>query len=797
MNNKPDAPFSIEYFKNPPADCAVTYAWAWNAPITEEGIDTQLKDFLAAGIRSLYILPFPPEFRPTIMKTDLQPPYLSEDFFALVSHALHKAAKMGMELWIYDEGGWPSGGACGHTMKENPEALPHILCTREFSLLAKERYRMGEGTVAAFIGHTRVFGGYIAENDTKITEYFTERRLENGNRVDYTNASVTDTFISNTYEPYKKAVGDLFGKTLPLIFTDEPGQMQCSIPKGFFEIFEKEYGYDLRDRLYAVCDSLCEDAADRQTRIDYARLIGRMMKENCFKKLARWCEDNGLYFGGHLDNEHVPTGGTRNGYFSHVDCLRAFSVPGIDVIWDQIRFPIEDTPVMAEGSSFFARVAPSAARQSGRNIALSETFSVYGESFFPDEARFVIGHQAIRGINAFNFMSVPYGRDRMKALAMRPGFCPEKPGFLHLKAINDYTARLSYLARLGSPVGDTALYYPAADFAASAESSAAAEQSYNATGAELEAKHIWFDIIDDAGILSAEETADGLKLGDAVYRHFVIPKCSYMPTDVYKRIKKYIGEGEKNLPVRDPFLRTMVRDLGEDALWFFFSEKATGAKESIPIPRGKRSYRLDLLLGDIYFAGDERIELSPNLGETAVYLITEKVLETADREAEFATQIAEFSPLNMDKFTVFEGGIKKERMDVPDVLPHTLSAEITYEAKYALPSMPKAGECYRLTLLDTHDTASISIDGKTIAVFGPTPMVAFVDGKILQKEGSLQITVANTASGEIAEKRAMIEEFYPEEEKGVYAKRKMYALEARYRPPVIGSLVIERMVKGR
>lgn len=796
MNNKPGAPFDMELFKNPPAECAVTYAWAWNAPITKEGIDEQLKDFSKAGIRSLYILPFPPEFRPTIMKTFLSPPYLSEEFFALVSYALHRAAEMGMVLWIYDEGGWPSGGACGHTMKENPEALPSVLTTRTVSLSAGECYAEGEGTIAAFIGHTRVFGGYIAEANTEITEYYTFRRMENGNRVDYTNASVTDTFIQNTYEPYKKAAGDLFGKALPLIFTDEPGQMLSSVPKDFFALFEAEYGYDIRDRLYAVCDPLVEEEDDRRARVDYARLIGRLMKENCFERLSHWCEENGVYFGGHLDNEHVPTGGTRNGYFSHVDCLRSFGVPGIDVIWDQIRYPIEDTPVMAEGSSFFARVAPSAARQSGKNIALSETFSVYGESFFPDEARFVVGHQAIRGINAFNFMSIPYGRERMAALAMRPGFCPEKPGFFHLKAINDYTARLSYLARLGKPIGDTALYYPAADFAASAESSAAAEQSYNAAGAALEARHVFFDIIDDAGILAAEETDEGLKIGDAVYRHIVVPKCRYMPTDVYKRIEKHLGEGEKILPVRDPYLRTMVRDLNEDALWFFFREKDTGAKECIPVPQGKRAYRLDLSLGEIYFAGENTIDISPAVGETAVYLITERMLKTADREAEFKVEISDFSPLYMDKFTVFEGGIKKERMDVPKVLPHTLSAEITYEARYALPYAPKAGEIYRLTLLQTHDTASISIDGETVAVFGPTPMVALIDGAKLQRSGALQITIANTASGEIAEKRGMIESFYPIEEQGVYAKRKMYALEARYSVPEIGSLVIEKTNAG-
>ena len=72
-------------------------------------------------------------------------------------------------------------------------------------------------------------------------------------------------------------------------------------------------------------------------------------------------------------------------------------------------------------------------------------------------------------------------------------------------------------------------------------------------------------------------------------------------------------------------------------------------------------------------------------------------------------------------------------------------------------------------------------------------MTATVDGGRLKKEGVLFVTVANTASGEIARKRQMLEDLYPYEEHGLYARRKMYALEARFDPPRIGSLTIERL----
>ncbi len=785
--------FSIEEFKAPKNEYAPTFAWSWNEPVTREGIDKQLCEFFAIGIRSLYILPLPKAFRPTLMATTLSPEYLSDEFFALVSYAIRKGADMGMMLWLYDEGGWPSGGACGNTYKQNPEAATEVLHAREAMLSAGECYRAGEGTIAAFLGKTRITEGYIAKEATTLTEYYTVATVPNGNLIDNMNPSVIETFLKNTYEGYARAVGDLFGKSVPLIFTDEPMQLAHSIPKGFFEVFEKEYGYDLRDRLYAVLDDYAADEQTRETRIDYVRLLGKMFREICFGKIADFCEAHGLCLGGHLNLEHVPDGGARMSYFSALDCLRKFHVPGIDVIWDQIWYPYEETTPVPDGSLFFPRIAPSAARQMGRNLALSETGSVSSESFYPDVLRYVIHYQAVRGINVFNLMALPYGREGLSALVFRPMYCPEKPGFYQLRPINEYLTRLSYLTRLGKAVGDTALYHPSADFCASAMSASLAAHAYNAAGTMLEDRHIWFDLIDDEGILAATETEEGLLLGDAVYKHIVVPKCDYMPKRVYAKIQKYIGEGEPLLPLSDPAIRVMIRDLSEDALWFFYNGKAECARDRVPLPAGKRAYRLDAYHGRIHACEGEMLSLSVECGDMAIYLITDRTLPTDDKTAVWRTEVHNFTPEFMRRFLVVEGGMKSEISPVPEHLPHDISADVTYTATVSLPEPPRAGEVYRLTLTETQYSAIIHMEGAPIATFAFTPMVAYVDGAKLKKENTLSITVSNSASGEISKKRALIEDYYPEYLKGPYAKRKMYALETRFSPPALGTLIIEKM----
>ncbi len=792
--NEKGRPFSIAEFKAPPSEYAPTFAWSWNEPITREGIDEQLSDFYSVGIRSLYILPLPKDFRPTLMATTLSPEYLSKEFFALVSYAIRKAKDMGMMLWLYDEGGWPSGGACGNTYKQNPEAATEVLHAREALLSAGECYRKSEGTIAAFLGKERVTEGYIAKEATTLTEYYTVATVPNGNLIDNMNPSVIATFLKNTYEGYAKAVGDLFGDSVKLIFTDEPMQLAHSIPKGFFEVFEKEYGYDLRDHLYAVLDAYSSDPEIHRVRIDYVRLLGKMFREICFGQIADFCEAHGVCFGGHLNLEHVPNGGARMSYFSLLDCLRKFHVPGIDVIWDQIWYPYEETTPVPEGSLFFPRVAPSAARQMGRNLALSETGSVSSESFYPEVLRYVIHYQAVRGINTFNLMALPYGRKNLSALVFRPMYCPEKPGFYHLVAVNEYLSRLTYLTRLGEAVGDTALYHPSADFCASAMHSSLATHAYNHEGAMLEDRHVWFDLIDDEGIRAAKETEDGLALGDAVYKHIVIPKCEYMPKDVRKKIEKYIGEGEPILPLHDPEIRVMIRNLGEDALWFFFNGKAERASDCVPLPKGKHAYRLDAYHGRILSCEGDALSLSIECGDMAIYLITEKRLPTDDKTAVWRTEVRDFCPVSMRKFSVVEGGMKSETLPIPEVLPHDISADITYETEITLPEEPRGGEIYRLTLTETKYYATVRAKEETLGVFAFTPMVVFVDGSKLQRVMKLTVTVSNSASGEIANKRAMIEGHYPEHLKGPYAKRKMYALETRFSPPALGSLIIEKMV---
>ena len=793
MNVYPGEKFDPKMLKSPSSEYQVTYTWIWGVPITKEGIDKQLADFLEAGIKSLYILPMPIDFRPESSRTYLNPDYLTDEFWDIIEYALRKCVSLGIEPWIYDEGGWPSGGACGNTLRENPEATTKHLTKEEVVLNSDKRfYPSREGFVALFKGKKRLPDNYIASANVTLTAYYIEEKSNNC-RVDYTNASVTETFINNTYEGYKKAVGDLFGKKIPLIFTDEPGLMSDSLADNEFELFKKEFGYDLKDYVYVIekDGALAETDVEKQARIDHLYLMGKLTKQNTFDKIRTWCENNNIMYGGHLDIDNRPHGGTVKGYYSLLMGLRSLHVPGIDVIWEQIRYPYGGRCPVDEDSSrmkFFPRIAPSAARQEGRNVALTETFSLSGDGISPNDMRFSANYQAIRGINAFNFMTAPYGKSRCSAFSGRPAFCPEKPGFRSLKQINEYYARLSYLLRLGYAECDTALYLPCRDFAASPDDLDDACSAFGALGDKLEEMNIVFDIIDDMGILNAVDTGDGLKLGSSLYRSIAVPECRYMPEEVKEKIAPYLPVGHPSYKFKDPMLRHLTRRLDDGVLWFIFNQGEKTVSEKLCLTGGKNIYRIDVTSGDMYL--DPDAEATIECGDIAVYYATDKEYESVPDKVAFTTEAKDFTPISFKRFLVGYDGMYNEYGEGMPDLTDDFSGEITYIGKYSLQKEPLRDTRYRITLKNFGVSAIVKL-GECEYPLGTTPMSVTVSGAELKKDGKIIITVANTAANEILAKYDLITSI-SRAELGTYSD-KILPFEEKRHPLKFGEVIIDEL----
>lgn len=93
-----DNQFLLSEFKNPDKKHNLMYSWVWNAAITKEGIKAQFDSFKEGGIEGIYILPEPANFRPYTMRTELEPEYLSDEYFDLVKYAFEIAEEYGINM---------------------------------------------------------------------------------------------------------------------------------------------------------------------------------------------------------------------------------------------------------------------------------------------------------------------------------------------------------------------------------------------------------------------------------------------------------------------------------------------------------------------------------------------------------------------------------------------------------------------------------------------------------------------------------------------------------------------------
>ena len=112
--------FDLRRFRTPPAINAMGYFWFLNDELNPAETVAQLRDMASVGARSVCPHPVPKEFRDYFM-SEMRMKYLSKEFFRQYRVIVDECVRLGMNCYLYDEGGWPSGGACGQVYASDPE----------------------------------------------------------------------------------------------------------------------------------------------------------------------------------------------------------------------------------------------------------------------------------------------------------------------------------------------------------------------------------------------------------------------------------------------------------------------------------------------------------------------------------------------------------------------------------------------------------------------------------------------------------------------------------------------------
>jgi len=702
--------FNFKEFCDPEKEFYPVYAWTWNDVITRKGIEKQIDEMHRQNIFGIYVIPTSKEFRPHTMVTNLEPDYLSDDYFELLTYAVDYAYEKGIKFWIYDEAGWPSGNANFLVTADDPSLCLEVAW--DFALPK-------------------------AESPTVMHNY-----------SDLTNIKATEKFIRLTHEAHREKMGESFKKLAPYIFTDEPSIRPGPYSKTVRRMYKERTGEELPWEKI-------RDRKDPSFNIIYHDICADAFAENYFMPIREWCHENGMLHTGHLAGEDEIMAYSYGGYHQPMRLLRLLDVPGIDTIWGQIDPGVPQ--------NFFPRLASSAAEQNGSGLSMTESMSVYGTSPY-ERFRYVIGYQMVRGINILNPLHFMYDNSGYYSIRQRPSYNQPQPGLEYLAEFNRYLAGLTYLMQCGTPDTCCALYMPMCDFWAADEHTPIAIRSYTELGAQIEKNHGQFDIVDDDLILAcdAEALAHGrLVMGRACYTKLYIPETKYMPEAVKARLEQFVrGGGEirrennahyfplLDITGDDGNLRVHKRICDDCEIYLVFNEAAYPVTAQIALPDTAFEIRTT---GEKYAPIDEyRFES----GEMRLFVTgKEEDLPLPCRFGEQLAQISRFDMKPLRRFTLTKDAgvyepVPAERVCIScgDWSPH-LGADFSGECEYSASFTLKNTDAdVILSLGDVAYSCEAFVNGSSVGTALMPPYRFVVDKNLLKHENELVIRVSNTAA---------------------------------------------------
>jgi len=642
--------FLLEKLLEPDAIYYPGYFWMWNGPLSKDVIIKQIQDMKEHEARSICAIPMPKGFRPDSTNNQLDVSYLEDDFFEFVKVAVNEAERLGMNYWLYDEGGWPSGEACGLVTKDHPELKASVM-----------RYKDQESE---------------------------KWQVQKAGSVDRLNPQATQRFIEVTYEGYKKSVGDNFGKAIVFAFTDEPSAgriapgQQIPWTDGLSEEFKMRFGYGIEEHFDAFENSSEKLTKEqKKIRVDFFDFWSQRFVDAYFLPIQQWCRENGILSSGHLGGEDETLGCVVHGFGHILRTLRAMDVPGVDVIWRQL-FPNKT-------NHHFPIYASTAAHQIGSPYAFTESFCVYGNGLTLEQMKWITDYQYVRGINLFVGGCYPLSTRDHLMCGERPHFGPINPLWDYIQNYHSYTARIGYLLSCGKPRVENAVYFPIRDMWADGVRNETIIEFENLVESLLE-NQCAFDLVDDDVIADALMEDGTCRVGEIAYRRILCPPCSWMDEKSLIRLAEFVRSGGsliclKSLPeVYGKSLSELIDSDTMSKIQIFDSAKES-VKEVIPLvglkSSGIRVISREWNDGSAYFIfneGDEDFnslisfqeshhayEFDPNTGK--LWSLREK--NRNDNNVDIELSI----PSSQSRMLIFGDYPSKERHEWNDVAKMTLT----------------------------------------------------------------------------------------------------------------------------
>ncbi len=482
-------------FKNIPKEYRPIPFWSWNEKLDTEETARQCDMMHAAGIGGYFMH----------ARGGLQTEYMGEEWFENIEVGIKKAEENGMDAWVYDENGWPSGFGSGVI---NGLGLKY----QQKYIRMEKGERDTEHTICNCDGYHFYY---------EINPFY----------VDNMDAEVVKTFIDTIYAPYYER----FGNRIKGIFTDEPQLSRNGIPWSFVipEKYRERYG----EEIFPYLRLLFENVGDYKAfRIKFYKLCTDLFCESYTKQIYDWCVSRGLEFTGHMVEEQslrsqIPTNGAVMPHY------RYFTMPAVDWLGRKLF----------EG--LCARQLGSAAQQLGKKRALTESFAVCGHSVTFDDLRRIMDWQMVKGVTNMCPHLQGYSIRGIRKRDFPPAMYYQQPWWSEYPEFIEEMSRIGMIMAEGTAKCNVLLIHPVA--AGWTRYNNAGNEGLNELDCEfvrvmttLEQKHIEYHLGDET-IMEQSGKVDGNKIviGQQTYDKVIIIDDENLLDNTKAMLKEYAENG--------------------------------------------------------------------------------------------------------------------------------------------------------------------------------------------------------------------------------------------------------------
>ena len=535
--------------------------WFWNGDQDESQISRQLKLAQAGGVRGLAVH----------ARSGNRTEYMSARWLELVRHTCRVAKELGLEVWLYDEEGYPSGTVGGRLPAIGDRVQQKVIL---FDYVSGRGLDSLDGVLRIFRATDLLSPVQRADvQDEELVLVFWRDTLSR--YIDALSRDVAEIFLDMTHRPYYEALGEYFGDPITFVYTDDLNSLLhglgvAGLPytDGLEEQFFSRYGYSMLDHLPALVEDIPECTKVRQ---HFRRFVLDVFLTSFVQPLYEWCEDRGVKLTGHLCGDEGPMAKEVSRFGSAMPFFEFEHVPGIDdylVAMHDSRFTARLRNDRGMYPVLIHKMASSVANQLKGGVCGCEVLTSLGWGVPLVEQSVQLLFEHALGVNLLTHHDFSYATAGVAKRDHPASFFFQQPYWPLSREFHDQIARVSQLLQRGRCEAPVLVIHPISScwtaiggevlksefqqqHRAEARTSDEIEQALAEISMSLLKSQVGYEYGDEVIMeRHGRVSEDGLSIGDMTYRVVVIPPVNNLFGSTVQLLRQFLAAGGRVVAVQ-------------------------------------------------------------------------------------------------------------------------------------------------------------------------------------------------------------------------------------------------------